>query len=289
MPDGVTCALSTSRLIALSKANGGIRPIAIGDVFRRLVSKLLAGRCIPLIKPYLLPSQLGVGFSGACETITHSIRHLLSAKPDLYLLQIDYTNAFNSISRKAILTSIRKLCPTLLPWFWATYGIPSTLLCQHGRNDEKFEILSRVGVQQGDPLGPLLFCLGIQPLIEEISTKFPSLSQFWFMDDGSLVGTEPDLGGVIPMIQSRSAEIGLSLNYSKCTLWSSSSRPITHPNLRAIPTVPSTEGVVLLGCPIGSDAFILRKCTETAIKFGVVCSKLHLVQHCQVEICILRY
>ena len=38
---------------------------------------------------------------------------------------------------------------------------------------------SSEGVQQGDPLGPLLFCLVIQPLIEQLTSEF--VVSIWMM------------------------------------------------------------------------------------------------------------
>ena len=49
-------------------------------------------------------------------------------------------------------------------------------------------------MQQGDPLGPLLFSLTLWPIIEEIESKIPNLTQHcWYLDDGIIAGTEPEL------------------------------------------------------------------------------------------------
>jgi hypothetical protein len=42
--------------------------------------------------------------------------------------------------------------------------------------------LSETGVQQGDPLGPLLFCLTLHPVIKSLKSEF----NVWYLDDGVL-------------------------------------------------------------------------------------------------------
>jgi hypothetical protein len=43
-------------------------------------------------------------------------------------------------------------------------------------------------VQQGDPLGPLYFCCGLQSIIDRIAALNPTY-QKWYMDDGGIVGS----------------------------------------------------------------------------------------------------
>ena len=54
------------------KKDGGIRPIAVGNVFRRLASKVAAKRAIPELRRKLPPVQHGV--SGGCEVAAHAVR-----------------------------------------------------------------------------------------------------------------------------------------------------------------------------------------------------------------------
>ena len=43
-------------------------------------------------------------------------------------------------------------------------------------------------MQQGDPLGPLYFCCGLQPIIDRITALAPTY-QKWYLDDGGIVGS----------------------------------------------------------------------------------------------------
>jgi len=47
------------------------------------------------------------------------------------------------------------------------------------------EIPSATGVQQGDPLGPVLFSLAIHSLVKELLSTF----NVWYLDDGTLGGS----------------------------------------------------------------------------------------------------
>ena len=57
--------LFAANLTAIRKKYGDIRTIVVGNVFRRLASKISAKRVIPELRRLLPPDQLSVGVSGA--------------------------------------------------------------------------------------------------------------------------------------------------------------------------------------------------------------------------------
>ena len=69
------------------------------------------------------------------------------------LVKLDFRNAFNSIHRDALLECVASRLPELYQFCHLAYGNSTSL--QFGSD----LIQSAEGVQQGDPLGPLLFCL----------------------------------------------------------------------------------------------------------------------------------
>ena len=108
---------------------------------------------------YFVPLQVGVGVSGGCEAAVHAARRFLSGMPEGWVMvKLDFSNAFNSLHRRAILEAIASRAPDLYRYCHASYAAPSSLIFG------EFEISSEEGIQQGDPLGPLLFCLCVQPL-----------------------------------------------------------------------------------------------------------------------------
>ena len=76
----------------------------------------------------LWPLQCGVSVPGACEAVgmgvSEAVRQLRMAPPvrPSGVLQIDLTNAFNSIDCQGMLDQVDARAPTLLPWACSCYG-----------------------------------------------------------------------------------------------------------------------------------------------------------------------
>ena len=49
----------------------------------------------------------------------------------------------------------------------------------------KVEIASAEGIQQGDPIGPLLFCLSIHDFVSILKSEY----KVFYLDDGTIGGT----------------------------------------------------------------------------------------------------
>ena len=66
--------------LALEKKSGGFRPIAIGEVIRRLASRLCCKAAHSLLPDIFLPyRQVGVGIRGGLEAAFHSVNRFLEA------------------------------------------------------------------------------------------------------------------------------------------------------------------------------------------------------------------
>ena len=147
-------------LTGLSKKDGGVRPIAVGCVLRRLAAKCLCKSVFEEMGSLLFPHQLGFGTALGAEAAVHAARSYLSNLHDGHvIIKLDFRNAFNSIRRDLMLHSVLAKAPELLPLAYCSYHHSSLLFFG------EFTIPSAEGVQQGDPLGPLLFCLSIHEII----------------------------------------------------------------------------------------------------------------------------
>ena len=121
---------------------------------------------------------------------------------------------------------------------------------------------SESGVQQGDPLGPFLFCLAIQPIISLLQCPL----NLWYMDDGTIAGDFDTVMTDFFSIQNECNEIGLKLNVSKCEIYNP--KQSDH-GCKEI----SSENFELLGAPITPSA--IDNCLQLRLdNFAKIIAKL---------------
>ena len=207
IPDSVAHVFFGATLVALRKKDGGLRPIAIGHVLRRLASKVTCTAIMPTIIDYMLPTQLGCGISLGAEAIVHATRNFLQAAvANEIVVKLDWTNAFNCVNRECILEIVASRLPHIFNYIQSAYRLPSTL--RFG----EFHIKSDEGVQQGDPIGPVLFCLVLQPALTQLCSSL----KVGYLDDVTLGGDAAQVAEDVASIKRFSASVGLELNMCKC-------------------------------------------------------------------------
>ena len=132
----------------------------------------------------LSPLQLGCGTPIGAEAVAHAARQFIHNIPDdHFLLNLDFKKEFNSLRRDKMLEVVGEATPDLLPFVYSAYAKPSSLFCGNS------VLSSEEGVQQGDPLGPLLFCLTIHPMVLQLRSEL----RMFYLDDGSLGGSLSDV------------------------------------------------------------------------------------------------
>ena len=313
-PAGVREVLCASSLIPLQKKGGGLRPIAVGDTLRRVVGKcLLRTEAVMTEFACLKPRQCGVGVKNAAEMVGMGLQRLVQSKAakgdhDYVVLQVDMRNAFNSVSRDAVLKGCMAKVPSAYNWLKFCYGGASPLYCQ-GR----LFCHSHVGVHQGDACGPLGFALGLDEGLDQCESRDVEW-ELWYLDDGHIVGRVPDVLARLKDLQEALIRVGLALNLEKCKMWGPGIQtkdepaprypnelPPNHPG-RSVPVIPfgGDHGITALGVPVDAprgpsrkEPFVAPECklkwTSAVEETNRLLVRLRSYPEGQVRLTLLRY
>jgi hypothetical protein len=276
---------------------GGVRPIAMGEVLRKLVGKVICKQLAPDFRAHFCPDtleegetsalhQVGVAVRGGADRMVHSTRAHLECHPDWACVSIDCTNAFNALSRAAMMAAVRAHFPQLLAFTQLGYGEPPPLFF---RMDREHRILrSREGTQQGDPLGCLYMALPLHEVLTDLHQAHPGVVIIAYVDDIVILGP-PELArqAYLQLVELLRTRLGLSSNPAKCSVFSPtgdvSAFPSDMTGARA-----SLEGIVVLGVPIGSDLFVQQTVLQRVQELGLVVPLLDLLRDPQMQYLLLR-
>ena len=201
--------LCGGRLIPVRKKDGGIRPIVVGEVLRSLIAKAALAEMGDGLDG-LQPLQVGVGGQGpwsqaAIMAVRNWVQDIRNGSTRV-LAKVDLSNAFNSVHRTSCIDGIRQHAPGLLTWTRWSLSQTTTVFW------DGIHIPCATGVQQGDPCAPALFSVAIHDILEELSRKFPSLQQVWYLDDGVLFATPDVVESALSFLEQRLRSKGLTLN-----------------------------------------------------------------------------
>ena len=131
------------------------------------------------IVPSVALSQRGVGVPGGAETAVHETRRWVTSMPtDCTLVKLYFTNAFNTLRRDSLLEAVARDIPELYSFAHASYSCRP--ISRHGSS----VIRSEEETQQGDPMGPLEFCIALQPILSKMNSEL----RVAFLDDLTLGG-----------------------------------------------------------------------------------------------------
>ena len=263
-PSPVAPFLAGASLHALPKTAGGVRPIAVGEVLRRLVGKLLCEAVREEARECLWPLQVGVGVKAGGEAAVHTTRQWAwrhASSPDRALVKVSTPSAgLPSLPRPG------NMCLPLRVGLTTATARPPT---------------SASGTAFCLPLSPLLFALALQP----------ALLCFSYLDDVVIAGPAHHVARAMRDLVAEARRAGLLLEPSKCQLILS---PDAAPNVdmllfpSGLPVV-ATRCFELLGAPIGPDAFCQHYSSQTVDKATACLDAVAAVPDPQTALLLLRH
>lgn len=95
-------------IIGIDKPSGGVRPLAIGGMPRRLMAKVAMKSALEEACAHLMPTPIAVGAWNGIDAAVHTLRDAVQAhgeSDDYVMVQIDASNAFNNCNRAMMIQS----------------------------------------------------------------------------------------------------------------------------------------------------------------------------------------
>ena len=144
------------------------RPISLTNTDYKLLAKCLAARLSYIIPTIINEDQSGYvkgrNIASAIRTIDDVIEYLrVKEKPGL-LLALDFSKAFDTISKKFLIQAFQRFGfgDSFLQWIKTLLANTHSCINYNGWLSDSFEL--KCGVRQGCPFSPLAFIIGIEML-----------------------------------------------------------------------------------------------------------------------------
>jgi hypothetical protein len=264
--------LCAARLTPLIKPDGGIRPIAVGELFYRLAMKAIFASNFR--HDLLSPHQFGVGSKGGVEPIVQAIRRAAKGDPLFpysHLFALDSVNAFNTLRRHLLAKAVQKRSPALARLAAWAHNNPSQLLL-HDTNGTTI-LSSEEGVRQGDPMSTLWFSLAIRDTVEGLRDMLgPTYLVLAYLDDIFILAPNGDrLIDILAHFDTQQCPV--RLNPAKCKTYDLSK--------------VDSEPIKVLGSCIGSQADRAAFLLDKVVKVEADLANLHLLPR-QYALLLLR-
>ena len=124
-PAEVARLFMMATITAIRKSDGGVRDIATGTVFRRLVAKCLSRQYIAEVEKVCAPFQFAMSTRAGTDCVGHAVRAMTDFNPHTTVLSVDGVGAYDHVLRSSKLHEVESL-RCLLPFVRSVYSHPST-------------------------------------------------------------------------------------------------------------------------------------------------------------------
>ena len=298
VPLEIVRAISLGRMSALKKPNGRVRGIVAGSTFRRVVARALSLQYSSAIDTATSPFQFALSTRAGTNALGLLLRGITDNDPEAVVISLDGIGAFDHLRRAAIL---QKLLDTpalhgLIPFVRQFYGSTSVSLWTDA-NGTTHDIVQGEGGEQGDPLMPALFALGLHDALVKAQNKLSNGDRlFAFLDDLYLVTTKARARKSFDIVtQEVQNHAGIQTNLGKLHAWcrGGGEGPADlaglGPEIWMSNHPSSKNGLIILGAPLGHPDFVAEHATSRMAEENRLLQKLPDLPDLQTAWALLFY
>lgn len=210
-------AVLSAILVGIPKASGtGIRILGCGGLIRRTAGRAAARELHETCKAVCGEQQCGLQPDG-----TGKLHRLISAtmatRPGVVVASSDIKDAFTTIDRDAVITANAKASVEAGATAEAWLSMDSTHIIQAEGATER--VTQTVGLDQGHPLSPWFFCVGVAKPVDTTRMSMrrldPKALVLSFLDDTYLIGTPEAVEEGIMVYNAEMKKVGLEMHMGK--------------------------------------------------------------------------
>ena len=266
------------------------RPVNAGLIDRRVVEKSLVKRAGDQLRAHLEPQQLAIGTKYGCEALLWGTRWTLEQHPDWVCVTLDLKNAHNAFDRAKAMEALKatildgSVGATDAEWEPAAKTIVKAFHCLNFPTSQIYSptadgTLAKIcegdeGGPQGSPLTPVAFAMLIDPILKKYDA----------MDGVTVRAIADDITVCLKLDENTSeridemcddlfTECGLRVTRRKCGYYrpegaDQRTKGLMPPWLNPKFDDEGNPGVVIVGAPIGSEAFTRKWLLDQAGGIG---------------------
>ena len=201
------------------------RPISLLCNFAKILEILLSNHILQHMSKYLSTCQHG--FTNGRSTVTNlvqftsNISYALNNRSQVDVIYLDFTKAFDKVPHATLLGKLKRygFSNCLINFFISYFSARGQYVHCNGYSSNVSTIAS--GVVQGSNLGPVMFALFINDIVDKLSAQ-----TLLYADDVKVYSTVKDVFDCLQLqsnldnIQKWCIENGLALNKDKCKVMS---------------------------------------------------------------------
>lgn len=230
-PEKAPDQLFTTRLTCIPKSSGGIRPLSVEETLLKLTNRIVNNVLVPKITQCIDTSQTCLSGTNAQMNAVEKLKDIINDdnnnSNDIYVAQIDMSNAFGTIAHQTILKALKNIKGIERLTYYISIFLKRMRIQYCTHNDVKqFRDLNR-GVPQGDPLSMTLFALGLDYVIKEVKkhNKSKSLSIVAYADDVIIIThSEKEMEAIMKKYKEKANEAGLQINPTKTKYYTTNNK-----------------------------------------------------------------